>query len=507
MSVKVGSVPVAVDYSVAAGKLYVANQGSNNVSIIDLKTESVTATTTVGLSPSGIWVDESGNVYVANQGGNSLSVIKAGSDLASELIPVQTLPVAVAGSAITGSVYVVNQGSNSVSVVNPATSSVTETVIVGTGPSAIVVHPDTNVVYVANQGSNNISLINGFSNLPVTTISVGNGPAGLALNVATKRLYVANTQGSSISVIDTDTNAVLATVPLTSAPRSVAVFQPGNLVYATQRLADTATVLDGETNKVLGTVSTGDAPMGVRVRAEAAAMYVANSGAGTVSLLPVVTVSGPPLTAPAKGAMLANLSAELHWGEVRGATQYHLQVTPFNNDGPGVNLIRNIESTYTVPEPEMGIGNYVMLGGMTYSWRVRVSYATAGLDENSRLWGPWSDLFMFKTPAPNDEDVRLMEPADGALVASRTPTLVWGNEDSSVFYYEVQASKDPNFGFGSALYFELRHGALSTPPNSYTIPAALPLEPQSLYYWRVRPRVQGDGKPVLWSTVRNFRTP
>jgi hypothetical protein len=43
--------------------------------------------------------------------------------------------------------------------------------------------------------------------------------------------------------------------------------------------------------------------------------------------------------------------------------------------------------------------------------------------------------------------------------------------------------------------------------NSYTIPSGFPLEGSHTYFWRVRPRIQGDGQPVGWNTAASFRTP
>ena len=37
-------------------------------------------------------------------------------------------------------------------------------------------------------------------------------------------------------------------------------------------------------------------------------------------------------------------------------------------------------------------------------------------------------------------------------------------------------------------------------PNSYVVPEAYPLEAGEFYYWRVRPRIQGDGDPLPWSS-------
>lgn len=75
---------------------------------------------------------------------------------------------------------------------------------------------------------------------------------------------------------------------------------------------------------------------------------------------------------------------------------------------------------------------------------------------------------------------------------------------------EVQVSRDPAFGADPGapfLYWELRHGGITNPPNSYSIPEQYPLEPGTTYHWRVRPRVQGDGTAVGWSESWSFRTP
>jgi YVTN family beta-propeller protein len=60
----------------AAPFAYVANGGSNNVSVIDTATKTVVATVGVGLGPDGIAVTPEGtHVYVANSSSGTVSVI------------------------------------------------------------------------------------------------------------------------------------------------------------------------------------------------------------------------------------------------------------------------------------------------------------------------------------------------------------------------------------------------------------------------------------------------
>lgn len=59
----------------------------------------------------------------------------------------------------------------------------------------------------------------------------------------------------------------------------------------------------------------------------------------------------------------------------------------------------------------------------------------------------------------------------------------------------------------AAVYWNLVHGGVTTPQNSWRVPEAYPLVGGATYYWRVRPRVQGDGLAVDWSDKWRFVTP
>ncbi len=226
------------------------------------------------------------------------------------------------------------------------------------------------------------------------------------------------------------------------------------------------------------------------------------------------TLSGPTLVAPAEGAALQGLGTSLSWQNPAGTVQYHLQVIPFNNDGPAIDLIIGDaiqvgSASYQIREPDFGSAapSYVMLPDITYSWHVRLG-DTIGMPTEAD-WGPWSPMWTFETANKTSGSIKLELP-DGNMVSSLHPTLQWSNSDPTVFYYEIQVSRDFNFGNGISspfLYWELRHGGLTNPLNSYTVPDAYPVEAGSMYFWRVRPRIQGDGTGVSWSSIFSFRTP
>lgn len=90
-------------------------------------------------------------------------------------------------------------------------------------------------------------------------------------------------------------------------------------------------------------------------------LVATSSGAPTPIPAPAAT-----LTAPVDGFLSADMSPSLTWTNPPGTTQIRLQVAPYNNDGPGINLIRDAQTSYKVNGPEFGVGNYVLLPGMTY---------------------------------------------------------------------------------------------------------------------------------------------
>ena len=133
---------------------YVANGGSDTVSVIDTATQppSVVATVPVGMSPDGVAVTPNGKrVYVANASSNTVLVIGAATNTVVGLpIPVGVNPIGVAVTPDGTQAYVTNFNDGTVSVINTATKTVVQTVLSGTGADAVAVSPDGTHVYVAN---------------------------------------------------------------------------------------------------------------------------------------------------------------------------------------------------------------------------------------------------------------------------------------------------------------------------------------------------------------------
>ncbi len=240
-----------------------------------------------------------------------------------------------------------------------------------------------------------------------------------------------------------------------------------------------------------------------------AGVLVAGSAWGALAAPPqtgqAAPPPAPPLLTPANGAVLPLLALDLTWSVVAGATvTYEVQVAPFRNDGPGIDVWSD-GPRFQLPVPDPVKGPFILLPDMTYTWRVRAT--TSDLDNRAVApeWGPWSEDRTFRTPRASAQAATLVEPGEGAFLGPSEVLLRWAHTDLSLFYWEVQVSPDSLFDTNPAtaktfVWWNLVHGRVQTPPNAWRTPQMA----VGTYYWRVRPRIQGDGIPVAWGPAWRF---
>ena len=216
----------------AQARAYVANFGSNSVSVIDTSSNTVVATVGVGSQPNGVAITPDGTrAYVAN-GGGDVWVIDTSSNTVVAKVVVGSYPTGVAITPDGARAYVTRANGNSVSVIATSSNTVVATVGVGTGPVGVAITPDGTRAYVTNADSGTVSVIATSSNTVVATVGVvgvADSPVGVAITPDGTRAYVTiatNVTGAgngAVSVIDTSSNTVVATVGVGSTPFGVAI--------------------------------------------------------------------------------------------------------------------------------------------------------------------------------------------------------------------------------------------------------------------------------------------
>ena len=97
-----GSSPWGMAYVPSVGYLYIANQGSNNVTVVNCATNTIVGTITVGALPEGVAYDPAnGYVYVANAASDTISIISPATTTAVPEFPLAAVVVLVAAMLVT----------------------------------------------------------------------------------------------------------------------------------------------------------------------------------------------------------------------------------------------------------------------------------------------------------------------------------------------------------------------------------------------------------------------
>jgi YVTN family beta-propeller protein len=274
--------PYTVTINAAGTKAYVTNSNGTTVSIIDIRTNTVTGVIGGFDGPSGFVITPDGNhAYVNNYGGPSGVGSGNGTtvrvvDLNTNAIvgPAITVGLAPAAMAITpdgAQIYVINYvdgnlGTGTISIINTRDNSVQLDVITGlSGPFAIAITPNGKYAYITNFGSNNfspvgttVSVVSIQSNTIVATITLGIQPSGVAITPDGAFAYVTNystvyngpgftiltsAQGA-VSVIDIKSNTVVdQVIGVGLSPASITISPNGQFAYVTNYRSNTVSVI------------------------------------------------------------------------------------------------------------------------------------------------------------------------------------------------------------------------------------------------------------------------
>ena len=239
-------------------RIYVTNQLDNTASVIDGGTHKIVATVRVGISPAQMAVSpDRKSVYIANTGSDTVSVLNTADNTVARTIalPHRSRPIGVALNPNGRYLYTADGGSNRVSVVDTRTKRVVASVRVGTQPLSVAVAPDGETVYAANSGSGDVSVIDARSNRVVRAIPTGRFPSGVAVTPDGASVYVTN-ELSGVTVLNAGNGTVQARLREPS-PFSVAMSPNGDRAYVTGLGPGRLTAIDTGTHRVPSTVSVG----------------------------------------------------------------------------------------------------------------------------------------------------------------------------------------------------------------------------------------------------------
>lgn len=296
--------------STPAGRLFVTNEMSGDLSVIDTATRTVTATIPLGKRPRGIKVSPDGStLYVALSGspmappgvdertlpppdrkadgigvvdiqqGKLLRINRGGSD------PEQ-MAVTLDGKWL----FVANEDAAQVSVIEAADGRVIATLPVGGEPEGVDLRPDGKVVYVTSEEDNSVYVLDAILPKVITRIPVGPRPRSTGFLPNSSRAYVSAENGASVTVIDALAHRVVRTIQLTGEmvrPMGIVSSADGKQIFVSTGRGRSVIVINTATDEVTAAVEVGERPWGLASTPDGKMVFTANGPSNDVSFVDV----------------------------------------------------------------------------------------------------------------------------------------------------------------------------------------------------------------------------
>jgi YVTN family beta-propeller protein len=267
----------------ATYQIFVTNEKSGDVTVINGADFTVAATIPVGKRPRGIQVSPDGKtVYVALSG----TPVKAPPQLDASGNPVFKKG-SQAGKDDDDDDANTDKSADGIGVIDVASKKLTHKLNAGSDPEEFALSKNGRQLYISNEDVKTASVIDIATAKVEHIILVGPEPEGVATAPDGKRFYVTCEAGGDIFVIDSTTYKTVAQFKVNGRPRSVDFLPSGDIGFIPTENTGELNVIDTVNSKVLKTIKlpAGSRPMRVRVAADGKKFYVSNGRAGTISAM------------------------------------------------------------------------------------------------------------------------------------------------------------------------------------------------------------------------------
>jgi YVTN family beta-propeller protein len=263
----VGAIPHHIAPAWDMSALYVDNEGSSQLTVLDIQTGRPTGT---------ISIPYPYNLYFTPDGTKAIDVVErlnriefrdphnGWALLGSVGIPwpgADHLDFSADGSYL----MISAEYSGVVAKVDTINMRLAGYVEVGGLPIDVKLSPDGSVFYVSNQGRSGVSVVDPVGMKEIQFIPTGRGAHGFQVSRDTKSLYVSNRLEGSFSVIDFATRSVVAKwyIPGGGSPDMLQLSPDGTQLWASGRYNATVYVMSTVTGQLIAKIPVGSEDHGL----------------------------------------------------------------------------------------------------------------------------------------------------------------------------------------------------------------------------------------------------
>ncbi len=233
------------------------------IAVIDVVTNEVVQSIRAGGNPERVAATPDGTEVwaaleaIAMGGGYS---VETGEEIVTFRVGIEAEGVDVSPDGRW--VYISAETTHTVTVFDRHEMEVVKHVLVGNRPREVRFSHDGRYAYVSAEVGGNVSVIDVEADHEVVdTIDLGldSRPVEIAVDPVRDRIYVVGGGTSAVYVIDTANNELIETIRegMGRRPWGIAITPDGSKIYTADGLSDSSTVIDPETLTVIGQVQTG----------------------------------------------------------------------------------------------------------------------------------------------------------------------------------------------------------------------------------------------------------
>jgi len=308
--IPVGEHPVAVAISPTRNEVYIVNKGgaTGSLSVINAEKNALAATIQLRREPISIDVDQGGKLaYIANSGSNAISIVDLVARREIGAIGVGDQPVVTKISPDGKTLVVANLEGNSASVIDLPSGQLRAVFEACPGANDVAILPDSSKAFVAcSRGhqvmaialertqaiSNQTSLKEAASTQPGSSdrvealMDVGHAPVQLALKPDGGELFVSNSLSDTISEVVTGTDDVGGAFLIGDNPVRGLVSRDNVVLYVANYQSQFVTAYSIDDGKRLyPSIHVGDGPLAMAFSAEGNLLFVVDNRSSDIAVV------------------------------------------------------------------------------------------------------------------------------------------------------------------------------------------------------------------------------
>lgn len=285
----------------AQGVAFVSSEKDNAISLLDLKTQTVTGTIATCKRPRHMQLTPDGKqLAVACGDSHEADFIDLATRKSVRRVKLGEDPEIFDISADGRTLYVSNEEDGELGIVDLASGKRRGAIKVGGEPEGVKVSADGRTVFVTSEVANVVHAVDLATGKVTANIKAGKRPRRVALTPDGAQLWVTNELDASVTVIDTATRAVLATIGFEVkgvraadiTPVGITMSRDGKRAFVGLGRANHVAFVDVAGRKVTDQVLVGKRAWSVALNKAETTLYVVNGLSDDLTIVDVASARG-----------------------------------------------------------------------------------------------------------------------------------------------------------------------------------------------------------------------